>query len=256
MVTAYGTLAYAQDNDSTRVRQDSIHKKHRSYSTNIGKDDTDKTIRYPRTFYGITFARVDWGFSRMIDNGSFSLSDDNQFLNYKRGKTTNFGFDIAQFGVRMNDHMRIYLSTGFEWNYTRLKENILLNQHSTPLSYEVLDRNDVNFEKNILTSTYLRIPLTVELRSRRMANGDRLKVAFGPIGGVLLKGSQRLKSDKNGKQKFRDDYNLQQFQYGAFVRAGFGSFGLFSKYYFNDIFEKSPDQKDLNNFTFGITFFM
>ncbi|WP_270089321.1 outer membrane beta-barrel protein [Sphingobacterium sp. SYP-B4668] len=255
-VIACWTQVSAQENDTTTVHENSSHKKHVSYSNNIGKNDTDRQIKYPRTFYGITFARVDWGFSRIIDNGSFNLSDDNQFLNYKRGKTTNFGFDVAQFGVRMNNHLRIYLSTGFEWNYTRLKENVLLNKNSTPLSYEVLDRNDVNFEKNILTSTYLRIPLTVELRSRRMANGDRLKVAFGPIGGVLLKGSQRLKSEENGKQKFRDDYNLQQFQYGAFVRAGFGNVGLFSKYYFNDIFEKSPNQKDLNNFTFGLTLFM
>ncbi|WP_232279749.1 PorT family protein [Sphingobacterium spiritivorum] len=251
-----GMQAHAQEADSTKTEEARPSAKTHKHSYTLGKGDKESHIVYPRTFYGITFARVDWGFSRMIDNGSFTLSDDNQFLNYKKGKTTNFGFDVAQFGVRMNDNFRMYISTGFEWNYTRLKENVILKKNTTPLDYEILDRNEVNIEKNRLTSTYLRIPLTFELRSRKMANGDRLKLAFGPIGGVLLKGSQRLKSEENGKQKFRDDYNLQSFQYGAFVRAGFRDVGFFTKYYFNDVFENSPNQKGLNNFTFGLTLFL
>jgi len=251
-------FAQAQHTETEVLQKDSSKTRSIDIDFSLGKNDNQqkKVSKYPRTFYGITFSRIDWGFSRMIDQGSFNLSEENEFLNYKRGKATNFGFDVLQFGVRLNDKNRIYVSTGFEWNYTRLKGNILLDKNSAPLTYVTLDRNEVNFQKNILTSTYLRIPLTYEIRSNPMENGKRLKLAFGPIAGVLLKGTQRVKSEELGKQKYKDDYNFTPFQYGGFIRAGIGDFGLFAKYYSSDIFEKSPKQRDLKNFTFGLTFFM
>lgn len=210
-------------------------------------DDRGKEITYPRTFGGVTFTRIDWGFSRLIDNRGFSLSEDNKFLDY--GRASNFGFDIAQFGVRLNDVTKIYLSTGFEWNYLRLKKHIILDTEATPLDYSV---SDIEFKKNILTSTYLRIPLSVEFRGKPNRNGDRLKLAVGAMTGILLKGSQRIKHDKS-KQRYKDNFNLASFQYGAFARIGFGPMGIFTKYYMNDMFEKSPAQKGLHNFTFGAT---
>lgn len=212
-----------------------------------GKDN----IKYPRIYGGVTFSRIDWGFSRIMDNGKFTLSEDNDFLAYK--KASNFGFDVLQFGVRVSDNFKTYLSAGFEWNYLRLKENILLEENAQSLSYKVIGRDDVNYTKNVLTSTYLRMPLSFEWRGDRNRHGERVKVAFGAMTGVLLKGTQRLKSKENGKQKFKDNYNLSTFQYGPFVRIGYDDFGLFAKYYVNDMFENSPAQKGLNNFTFGLT---
>jgi len=207
--------------------------------------------KYPRTFGGITFSRIDWGFSRLMDNGSFNLSEDNSFLSYK--KASNFGFDIAQFGLRFNDNFKTYLSAGFEWNYLRLKQNILLKEDSQQLAYEVINKEDADYKKNIFTSTYLRIPLTFEWRSDKNHKGDRMKIAFGAMTGILLKGTQRLKSDANGKQKFKNNYNLASFQYGPFVRVGFDNFGILGKYYVNDMFENSPAQDGVSNFTFGLT---
>ena len=223
-------------------------------SVGIGKGDSEmdngEVIVYPRTYGGLTFTRIDWGFSRLMDDGSFTLSDENQFLSYK--KASNFGFDIAQFGVRFTDNFKIYLSAGFEWNYWRLKQNVQLLEDVKPLTYEQLDEQ-AGYEKNILTSTYLRLPLSFELRSRQLQNGKRFKLAFGAMTGVLLKGTQRLKSDKNGKQKFKDGFNLQSFQYGPFLRVGYDNYGLFAKYYMNDMFQDSPQQEGVRNLTFGVT---
>ncbi|WP_318271557.1 outer membrane beta-barrel protein [Sphingobacterium cellulitidis] len=248
----FSQTGFAQEVEEKEQRDSS---KRSSYSITIGKEDENKEddgkeIHYPRTYGGITFTRIDWGFSRLSDNGSFTLSEENQFLSYK--KASNFGFDIAQFGVRFNDNFKVYLSAGFEWNYWRLKQNVLLQENVSPLTYEPLDP-DANYSKNVFTSTYLRLPLSFELRSRELHNGKRLKLAFGAMTGVLLKGTQRLKSDNNGKQKFKDTYNLQTFQYGPFIRIGYDDFGLFAKYYVNDLFEKSPAQEGVRNLAFGLT---
>jgi hypothetical protein len=36
-------------------------------------------------------------------------------------------------------------------------------------------------------------------------------------------------------------------------RVGYGFLGIFAKYYFNDMFENSPAQKGLKNFSFGLS---
>ncbi len=223
--------------------------------SSVTETTTSKTIhktprRTSRPIYGITFSRVDLGLVKLVDNGSFTLSDDNRDFRYRPGKTVNFGFDVLQAGYRFNDNFRIFLSGGFDWTYIRLRENIDFLENTTPLDWET--RTDVEFTKNRLTSTYLRLPLTFEFRSKHYSGLGRVKFAFGPEGGFLLKGTQRFKSDELGRQKFKDDYNFTQFRYGAFARFGVGSFGIYGKYYFNDIFENSPAQSGLQNFTFGV----
>lgn len=215
-------------------------------------DDVKVTVertRKSRPIYGITFSRIDLGLVKMVDNGSFTLSDNNRDFKYRPGKTVNFGFDLLQAGYRFNDNFRLFLSAGFDWTYIRLRENIDFLENTTPLEWVP---SDVDYSKNRLTSTYLRLPLTFELRSKHYSGLGRLRFAFGPEGGFLLKGTQRFKSDELGKQKFKDDYNFTQFRYGAFARFGVGSFGIYAKYYFNDLFENSPEQAGLQTMAFGL----
>ena len=234
-----------------------IEKTEKVYHLDSTVTETSKTktlhktpSRTSRPIYGITFSRVDLGLAKLVDNGSFTLSDDNRDFRYRPGKTVNFGFDVLQAGYRFNDNFRVFLSGGFDWTYIRLRENIDFLENTTPLDWEI--RDDVDFSKNRLTSTYLRLPLTFELRSKYHSGVGRVRFAFGPEGGFLLKGTQRFNSRELGKQKFKDDYNFTQFRYGAFARFGVGSFGIYAKYYFNDIFENSPAQAGLQNFTFGV----
>lgn len=212
-------------------------------------EDTEGHSRKSRPIYGVTFSRIDLGLVKLMDNGSFTLSDDNRVFRYRPGKTVNFGFDLLQAGYRFSDHFRIFLSGGFDWTYLRLREDIDFLENTTPLDWEY---SDIDYSKNRLTSTYLRLPLTFEFRTKNYSGLGRLRFAFGPEGGFLLKGTQRFKSEELGKQKFKDDYNFTQFRYGAFARFGVGSFGIYGKYYFNDLFENSPKQAGLQNFTFGL----
>ncbi len=219
------------------------------------KDDNDVKVTVERTrkshpIYGVTFSRIDLGLVKLIDHGSFTLSDNNRDFKYRPGKTVNFGFDLLQAGYRFNDNFRLFLSAGFDWTYIRLREDIDFLENTTPLTWEP---SSVDYSKNKLTSTYLRLPLTFELRSKHHSGLGRLRFAFGPEGGFLLKGTQRFKSAELGKQKFKDDYNFTQFRYGAFARFGVGSFGIYAKYYFNDLFENSPNQAGLQNMAFGLT---
>jgi hypothetical protein len=209
-------------------------------------------VKNNKLFAGLTFSRFDLGLAKMLDHGKGTLSPENEFLSYRAWKSVNVGFDVAQIGYKFDDQFRILLSAGFDWTHFRLKKNVIITEGS-PLSYE---ESSIGYSKNRFSSSYLRIPLTVEVKSKAGTFPHRLKLAAGPIAGVLIQGSQKFKSEQEGKKKNKDDFNYTPFRYGAFARVGYNGFGLFAKYYFNDMFQDSPDQVDLKNLSLGVTFLL
>ena len=258
------TGVFAQNNaDTTKAATDTIkHKKGHSLKFGYGEDASyvninkpqDTTIhehsKAPGFSFGLTFSRLDLGLTTMIDNGSFTLSPQNQFLRYRSWKSSNNGFDVIQFGYRFNSSFKIYLSGGFDWTLFRLRENITILPNQPVLTYRV---DNIDYSKNRFSASYLRIPLSFDFRTKEDADGNRAHFVFGPDGGFLLGGRVKQISQENGKQKFDDTYHFATFRYGAFARIGYGAWGIFAKYYFNDMFENSPAQKGLKNFSFGIT---
>jgi opacity protein-like surface antigen len=221
-----------------------------SSKQDIARRDSIKRRSYRNGFSGgITFTRIDLGFSKLIDNGSFSLSPTNDFLDYKPGKTSTFSFDVLQYGYRFNQNFKVYLAGGFDWTLIRLKKNITIQNNTADLSY--VDET-INFSKNRFSSSYVHFPLNFELRTKENDRGNRFYFVFGPEIGFLLNGKIKQISDENGKEKVKDDYHFQPFRYGGSLRIGYGSLGIFTKYYASDMFDTAA-QKGLKNMSFGIT---
>lgn len=234
-------------------------KKNKSFTVNLGfgredavRKDTTKQVAAPKGGFvgGITFTRVDLGFSRLVDNGSFSLSPDNEFLDYQGGKTSTFSFDVVQLGYRFNQHFKVYVAGGFDWTHIRLRKDITIQKNTSDLTFV---EDDVQFSKNRFSSSYVHVPLNFELRTSENKNGKRFYFILGPEISFLLNGKVKQISSERGKQKFYDDYNFQAFRYGGSLRFGYGGIGLFTKAYFNDMFATTA-QKGMTNMSFGITF--
>ena len=221
-------------------------------SVNSDNDEPDTTThsKAPGFSFGLTFTRFDLGLATLIDNGSFTLSPNNQFLSYRQWKTSNVGFDVIQFGYRFNSSFRIYVAGGFDWTHIRLRRNITILRNQPVLTYTEDDRD---YSKNRFSSSYLRIPLGFDFRTHDDASGRRFHFVAGPDIGILLNGRVKQISEENGKQKFDDDYHYTRMRYGVYARVGYGFLGMFAKYYFNDVFENSPAQAGLKNFSFGLS---
>lgn len=235
------------------AQQDSIQHKKIDITINI-KKDKDSTRRVDknkaRFVGGVTFTRLDIGFSKLVDNGRFDLSPANEFLDYKPGKTSNVSFDVVQFGYRFGSNFKIYLAGGFDWTLIRLKNNITMQKNKTDLTYV---EEPVAFTKNRFSSSYLHVPLNFEMRTSENHNGKRFYLVVGPEVGFLLNGKVKQISGERGKEKFKDDYNFAPFRYGGTVRIGYNNLAVFAKYYASDMFDSTP-QKGLKNMAFGITF--
>jgi len=238
------------------AQQDSTKKNRKDLNYGIvtitrdGKDSSKVDPKKGRFVGGITFTRVDLGFSRLIDNGDFNLSPNNEFLDYKGGKTSTFSFDVLQFGYRFNSNFKVYVAGGFDWTLIRLRDDITIQKNQPTLTYI---NEPVAFSKNRFSSSYVHIPLNFEFRTSESKKGKRFYFVLGPEVSFLLNGKVKQISEERGKEKQYDSYHFQSVRYGGTVRFGYGGLGLFTKYYFNDMFT-TPAQAGLRNMSFGVTF--
>ena len=259
IIICIGAMSSFAQTTADSTHTDSVHKKNVKVKLGMGEDapsiSSEPDTAYhahkaPGFSFGVTFSRIDLGLATLVDNGSFTLSPTNKFLSYRQWKTSNFGFDLVQFGYRFNPAFKIYVSGGFDWTLIRLRNDITIQKNAPVLTYT---EDDIHYSKNRFSSSYLRIPLSFYYRSHEDASGNYFRLVAGPEIGVLLNGRVKQISDENGKQKFNDDYHFTKLRKGAFVRMGYGLMGIYAKYYFSDMFENSPAQAGLRNFSFGLT---
>jgi hypothetical protein len=255
--------------DTIQVKSDTIKSKRKGFSFKLGHgEDTPDVLnvtkdgdtlsnvkehsKAPGFSWGLTFARFDLGLATLVDNGSFNLTPQNNFLRYRSWKSSNVGFDVIQFGYRFNSAFRIYVSGGFDWTHFRLREDITIQQGG-PDDMLRYTNDAIQYSKNRFTSSYFRIPLTFDWRSHVNDEGKRFHIAGGPMIGILYNGRVKQISDENGKEKFNNSYHFTKLRYGLTGRVGYGSLGVFAKYYFNDMFD-TAQQEGLKNLSFGFMF--
>ena len=241
--------AHAQE-----AKSDSTKKRIKGTSVTVkfgGRDTVQKDTIKPSSKFSIqlTLSRLDLGLAKFTDNGSFTLSPQNQYLETDTWKTSNVGFEFFQMGYRFNSNFKIYLGTGIDWTHMRLKKDITILPDQPMLDTV---QESINFKKNRFSSTYLRVPLSFQLRTNDDNKGNKVYFVFGPEIGFLINGKVKQVSNERGKEKVKDDFNLNPFRYGAFARLGYDDFGIYVKYYNNDVFADNQGPKGLKNLNFGV----
>ncbi|WP_207429730.1 outer membrane beta-barrel protein [Pedobacter sp. SYSU D00535] len=247
-----GALAFGNEVDTTRnkneVKAEPVVK---VGGFRVPTNTSDSTKKASSKFsFQLTLARVDLGLATYMENGSYTLSSPQaKNLEYETLKTHNFGFEFLQTGYRFNSYFKIYLGAGLDWNHIRLKNNVTILSDQPELTFK---EEDIEFKKNRFSSTYLRIPLSFQFRTKDDQKGNKVYFVAGPEVGFLINGKTKQVSEEQGKVKFKDDFNFNPFRYGAFARVGYGLAGLYVKYYANDVFAENRGPSDFKNVNFGI----
>ena len=123
LICAAATTLFAQNAKTDSVSKHAEVSKGEDFNIGFGNDHHQSQ---GRPFIGLTFSRFDLGLATLIDNGSFTLSPNNQFLSYRSWKTSNVGFDVFQFGYRFSHKFKIYISAGWDWTHIRLRQDITI----------------------------------------------------------------------------------------------------------------------------------
>jgi hypothetical protein len=183
------------------------------------------------------WAGFEFGLNNYVDKDfSLNRTPENEFMDVNTGKSWNFNLNFAQYSAGFGtDHFGLVTGMGLAWN----------NYHLNDSSIQKLDRTIAargipeSTTKNRLQSTYLTIPLLLEIQFPGEDRNDRVYLSAGVIGGIKLFSNTKVKYVEDGinrKEKIKSDYYLVPLRYGFTARAGYKALKLYVNYYPTPLF--------------------
>ncbi len=178
------------------------------------------------------WAGFEFGLNNYVDK-DFSLgrSTENEFMDVNTGKSWNFNLNFAQYSAGFGtDHIGILTGMGVEWSNYHLSDSSIQKLDGDIAAREIPESTT----KNRLQTTYLTIPLLIEVQFPGKKRDDRVYLSAGVIGGVKLFSHTKIKYVEDGidrKEKIKSDYYLSPLRYGFTVRAGYKALKLYANYY-------------------------
>ena len=109
----------------------------------------------------------------------------------------------------------------------------------------------VDYKVNKISLTYIDIPLELRYRSKPLHKSNRIKVAGGFMGGLLVNSHVKFKDD-DGTFKAKKIKEILPYQYGLTARVGYGKYNISGYYGLSTVFEdgKGPE---LTPYSIGIS---
>jgi hypothetical protein len=187
------------------------------------------------------WAGVEIGLNNMLDNsGSISRTPEASFMELNASRSLNLNLNFAQYSIGFGqDRFGVTTGLGFEFcNYFFSHNNTIGKSNGSIISIDTLG----TLEKSKLTTTYLRVPLILELQLFAKRRSDRVYVSAGIIGGVKLGSHTKTVANKEEgekKSKNKDDFYLNPFRWGLTAHIGYKGVTLYGDYYPTPLFQKN-----------------
>jgi hypothetical protein len=136
------------------------------------------------------------------------------------------------------EYVGLTTGLGIQWNRYALKNNVdvMVSADST---YGV-ENLTVDYKKNVLRSTYLQIPLLLEITTNK-DNDKAWHISAGVVGGIRIGSSLKTKWEEDGKtnkDKVKSNHNFNPFEAHATAIVGYGDISLYVNYGLTQVFEK------------------
>ena len=128
---------------------------------------------------------------------------------------------------------------GIELNNYRFKKNIRFRDE--PRYFIDRDAEVAVFEKNKLAADYITVPVMLNFN---FTPGSSHSYGFsaGVSAGYLYSARQKMVSKERGKEKVRNDFNLQPWKVSAIAELNLGFIQLFGSYALGNMFRSGLDQ--------------
>ncbi len=196
---------------------------------------------------------LDYGMGTYLHDGKMDLPTDLQAMDQQLGGSNHWHLHLMKqrIGLDKKNRINIMYGLGLEFNKYKFTNNYNILANTEPVTFQQ-DTVVSQFKKNNLNSTYMTVPLMVQWR-HPTKNGNSVKVSAGAYGSILLAAKLKQKSDEFGKEKIKDDFNLNRLRYGLTARVGYGYLNFYVNYGLNEFF--NPDKQGayaLKPLSFGI----
>jgi len=269
------SLAAISQEDSTRTesKADTIRiggmviiRDKNSKSRRIERDTLPRIYRRNRdtpSNISINWIILDIGFSQYTDNTNYASAgaqgyapgSNKTWFDLKDGKSRNVNFWIFMMRMNMVKHvLNFKTGLGLELNNYHYKQPVRYDgaPPAVPDPPRVILDNTAgrSYKKNKLAADYLTVPamLNVNFTPRR-------KRGFGFSGGIsvgyLYAGRQKTITSDEGKEKTKDDFELQKWKLSYVGELSLGPVRFYGSLAWKNMYERGLD---MTPYTFGFRF--
>jgi hypothetical protein len=271
LLTSFSFAMNAQETEVDSTRADSTEKEKNDWKISIGKtniiiqknreSDTlelsgegreqgekKKNQRYNH------FAGIDVGINGFVSpNQSIDLQDEANFLELNYRKSFEISFNLWEKYLPIwEEKLGLVTGAGFKFNnYDLVQDVIVVNRLGSTFG-EVDSNRSIN--KNRLKTTSIHVPLMLETNLGKDAKHSFHLAAGGMVTYILnTRTKQKYKEGgENFKKKVKSDFNVNDFQFAATARVGYGDVTLYATYNLTPLFENNKGPEVIP-FTIGLS---
>lgn len=196
----------------------------------------------------VTDFDINFGLNNYLQNGKIPSGE--QYGLSPLG-SRYFSLRLMQ-GWRFNNKYRVAVGAEIAWNNYMFDEDVMARSSSTGV--EFISNSALGlppFAKSKMTTTFLNIPVIFRARITK-----GLVAGVGGYAGYRVYSYRKIEygdNNKSVKERNRDDFNLNDIQYGLRGELGFKNVDIFCNYNLSPLF-KSGQGPQLTPFSFGIQF--
>ena len=176
------------------------------------------------------------------------MSPENFSLNNR--KSTNVNVWVMMQKLNLYHHkINLKYGLGVEMFNFRFDKSISFREDiATNVKYDV-----VSFTKNKLLVKYLTVPLQINF-SPNPTNKKGFYASIGMSAGYLWNAKNKQISGERGKEKFRGNFNLNDWRFATIGELGVGSIRLYGSFANSNLFNKNQSFIDMQPFAVGLRF--
>ncbi len=223
---------------------------------NNGNDTTAKSKKAAQGDFKY-WNGINIGVNGFLDkNNTLNMPTNVGFLELNYAKSYQFGINAFQRNFHViKNYVNIFTGIGMDFNHYAFENNITLKAN-IPFTSATVD-SSVNYKKNTLNVTYLKVPLMLEINTSKNPN-QNFHIAAGMELEYRIRTitKQRYEiNDKRISRKQRDAFNLKPFNCNLAARIGYNNITVYATYGFNGLF-KNKKGPEIYPFALGVTISM
>ena len=240
-----GNMVIIKKNDDKETKEDKNEKDAEDAKIEIKKRKAAK-----KSNVSTNWLIVDLGFSNVNDQTNYAAPATQAFfaggtkeqLDLRNGRSINVNVWFFMQRVNLIQHVvNLKYGLGVEMNNYSFEKSVRYNNE--PVTNITID--NVKYRKNKLAADYLTIPVMLDFNfapKRKKGYG----FSAGVSAGYLYAARQKMKSEQNGKEKVRSDFNLEPWKLSAIGELNLGVMRLYGSYALNNLHKNGLEQTPYN----------
>jgi hypothetical protein len=136
----------------------------------------------------------------------------------------------------LNKNRTVAIAPGLGFSYNNYKQNLVISEIANTRNYSLIAA-DVALDKNKLSFLSVDVPLEIRWRTSTFDSHKFWRIYSGLKASYVLLSRSKYIAD-NGNYTVVNNPDINKFQYGVYISAGYNTWNLYTYYGLNSLFNK------------------